>query len=167
VNGDLADCLACVFGDFNVTAPVAANLINSTHITCILPPRSKMIDQSSVLDVWVSKNNQIYFSDTDITLEYISPSASASPSSSPKSATPTKSLPSSSTPSLTPSHTPSHSPVGNNNNSNSKTSGSSDSSSSGSSRSNSGSSSSSSDGYKLEMGMGLCILIISSLLRFF
>lgn len=84
VNGDTSDCLACIFGDLEISSPVAANFIDSSHISCDLPPRNSLNDQSPELSVWVSKNNQIYFANTNTGISFNStPSSSTSPLHSP------------------------------------------------------------------------------------
>jgi hypothetical protein len=83
VNGNPTDCLVCIIGDYYVSPPVAGKFLNSTHIQCILPPRWKLIDQASVLEVSVSTNNQNFFYDPAVTITIVAPSVTPSTSLSP------------------------------------------------------------------------------------
>jgi len=70
LNGDYYYCLTCIFGDIDLNPPVKASYVNSTYMRCKIPPKWKLLDQSDVLQVWTSKNDQVFFATNGVEIQF-------------------------------------------------------------------------------------------------
>jgi len=81
-NGEVYDCLTCVFGDLNYETPVKAKLIDSSTIECVAPSFYSLVHaDSNTVQISVSKNAQIYIINPDLTFTYVPGSSDSTLSS--------------------------------------------------------------------------------------
>jgi len=76
VNGNLYDCLTCLFGNVTTEQPVAAHFINNSTVTCIAPSFFNLVAPQVNVLVWVSKNAQLFTSSTTANFTYLLPATS-------------------------------------------------------------------------------------------
>jgi len=85
VNGEVYDCLTCIFGN-NITSEhiVDADIVNNRTITCRAPSYFDLVFPNETVLVWVSKNAQLFTTNPASNFTYLfiepSPTESLTPS---------------------------------------------------------------------------------------